>query len=177
MAYKTNTKVINLFGGPGSGKSTLMAGIFSKMKKMGLNCEIAPEFAKEVVWEESPNISKVLNNQIYIFGVQQHRIHRLLNKVDYIITDSPILNSILYDPNDDKDFHKLTLNEHLKLNNINFLIERDWNYVEQGRIHDELEGGILHKNITKILNENNIDYYNISANNKPKHIIRDYILK
>ena len=29
------TLVVNLFGGPGTGKSTMMAGIFAKLKSLG----------------------------------------------------------------------------------------------------------------------------------------------
>ena len=42
------TLVVNLFGGPGTGKSTMMAGIFAKLKSLGYECL---EFAKELVWE------------------------------------------------------------------------------------------------------------------------------
>ena len=34
-----DTFVINLFGGPGSGKSTMRARIFSELKYLGVNCE------------------------------------------------------------------------------------------------------------------------------------------
>lgn len=39
--------VINLMGGPGSGKSTVASGIFYRLKKMGVNCELALEFVKD----------------------------------------------------------------------------------------------------------------------------------
>ena len=41
------TLVVNLFGGPGTGKSTMMAGIFAKLKSLGYDCEMCVEFAKE----------------------------------------------------------------------------------------------------------------------------------
>jgi len=59
------TLIVNLFGGPGTGKSTLCADLFAKLKWRHTNCEMALEFAKDKVWEES---FKVLDNQIYIFG-------------------------------------------------------------------------------------------------------------
>ena len=45
--------VINLFGGPGCGKSTIAALLFGKLKQNGINCEMALEYAKDKVWEES----------------------------------------------------------------------------------------------------------------------------
>ena len=49
--YK-NTIVVNLFGGPGSGKSTFMANLFYHLKCRGVEVVMAPEFAKDSVWEE-----------------------------------------------------------------------------------------------------------------------------
>ena len=56
------TIVINLFGGPGVGKSTLCASVFARLKIMGVDCEMASEYVKDIIWEES---YKKLENQIY----------------------------------------------------------------------------------------------------------------
>lgn len=45
--------VINLFGGPGSGKSTGAAYIFSQLKMKGINCELITEYAKDKTWEKN----------------------------------------------------------------------------------------------------------------------------
>ena len=75
------TLIVNLIGGPGSGKSTCASGIFYQLKKLGINCELALEFAKDKVWEES---IKTLDDQFYIFGKQYHKLFRLMDKVDVI---------------------------------------------------------------------------------------------
>ena len=72
---KTNNLplVINLFGGPGCGKSTQAAYIFSRLKMLGLNCELVTEFAKDKTWEHN---SKALSCQPYVFGKQSYRLDR-----------------------------------------------------------------------------------------------------
>ena len=67
----TKTLIINLMGGPCSGKSTIASGLFYNLKKLGYNCELALEFAKDKVWEES---IKVLDDQFYVFGKQFHKL-------------------------------------------------------------------------------------------------------
>ena len=47
------TVVINLFGGPGCGKSTIAAELFAILKKQGYEVELVTEYAKDKVWEES----------------------------------------------------------------------------------------------------------------------------
>ena len=43
---------VNLFGGPGIGKSTTAAGVFNLLKLHGIETELITEFAKDLVWEE-----------------------------------------------------------------------------------------------------------------------------
>ena len=45
-------KVINFFGAPGSGKSTIAAGLFFEMKMKQMNVELVTEFAKELCYSE-----------------------------------------------------------------------------------------------------------------------------
>lgn len=42
------TKVINLIGAPGAGKSTIASQLFSLMKWQGLDVELVSEYAKEL---------------------------------------------------------------------------------------------------------------------------------
>lgn len=124
-------KVINLFAGPGSGKSTTCAGVFSKLKLAGVNCEMALEYAKDKVWEQSFH---TLDNQIYIFGKQLHRLWRLKDQVDVVITDSPLLFSIIYDKTCNEKFGALVLDQFNQFENINYFITRGNTYNPKGRM-------------------------------------------
>ena len=46
------TTVINLIGSPGTGKSTIAAELFARMKWLGFDVELVSEYAKELVWEQ-----------------------------------------------------------------------------------------------------------------------------
>ena len=87
------TKIINLFGGPGSGKSTGAAYIFAKLKLAGVDVEYVSEFAKDKVWENNKEVFKC---QMYVSGKQMFKITRCYGKVDIIITDSPFVLGAIY---------------------------------------------------------------------------------
>ncbi len=87
------TTVINLFGGPGSGKSTTAALLFARMKLMGFHVELVREYVKYWAW----NDRKVKEfDQLYLLGKQSAYESMLYGKVDYIVTDSPILLAGIY---------------------------------------------------------------------------------
>ena len=65
------TLVINLFGGPGCGKSTTMARLFADLKTMGYNVEMVSEFAKDLVYEMR---QETMKDELYIFAKQHHRL-------------------------------------------------------------------------------------------------------
>jgi len=154
------TLVVNLFGGPGTGKSTLSANIFSELKMRGVDVEMAPEYVKEVVWEES---YKKISNQLYIFGKQHNRIFRLCNKVEVIITDSPLLNSIVYYKGQNPYFKDLVLEEYRSMNNISFYLDRNFDYVQNGRMQNLEEAKKVDSVYKDLLNEYKIDYNTISS--------------
>ena len=157
-------KVINISGGPGTGKSVTAAKLFSELKILGKNSELVTEFAKELTYDES---YRVMENQIWIFANQQQRMFRLKNKVDYIITDAPLLNSIVYSGKgeDHKPFHNLVLNEHKKYNNLNIYIERETEYSQDGRYQDE-DGAIeIDSEVIKCYNYFDIPFVKVGLKN------------
>lgn len=121
--------VANLYGGPGTGKSTMAARVFSELKELGYNAELVTEYAKDLTWQKS---TYVLGNQIHIFGEQQHRLWRLKEGVDIVVTDSPLPQGLLYcNPSD--TFVKLVMEEFHKFQNINVSLRRVKAYNPKGR--------------------------------------------
>lgn len=88
------TKVINLLGGSGLGKSTTAAGLFYTMKLRGYHCELIREYVKQWAWD---GIKIQPLDQVYIFGKQAKAEMRVYNKVDVAVTDSPLLLSPIYE--------------------------------------------------------------------------------
>jgi len=147
--------VVNLLAGPGTGKSTTMAEIFSILKWRGINCEMAPEYAKEKVWEES---LKVLEDSIYVFGKQLHTIHRLSDQVDVIVTDSPLLLSLIYAKDESEEFRKLVVEVFNRYDNFNIFLRRNKGYNQKGRLQTEDEAQEIDQEIKSMLKEWKISY-------------------
>lgn len=87
------TKIISLYGGPGSGKSTVAAKLFAAMKEAGLNVELVGEEAKKWAWEKRQPVDFT---QFYFFGNQSKKEYVLFDQVEYIITDAPVLLTSYY---------------------------------------------------------------------------------
>ena len=94
-------KIINLYGGPGSGKSTTAADLYAIAKKDSINTELVREYIKNWVWE-GREIQP--GDQVYV-AAKQSKLERVcFNKVDLIITDSPMLLTHYYEDKYDDTF-------------------------------------------------------------------------
>jgi hypothetical protein len=130
-------KVINLFAGPGAGKSTTAAGIFHLMKIGRMNVELVTEYAKDMTWEKRHNI---LMDELYIVAKQHRKLRRLRGEVDYVVTDSPLLLCVYYRFDDySETLDKLILELWGQDENLNFFLERAKPYVAKGRSQTEEE--------------------------------------
>jgi hypothetical protein len=129
------TKVINLFAGPGAGKSTTAAGLFHELKCRDIKCELVTEYAKDMTYEKRQNI---LSDQLYILAKQNRRLSRLVGHVDYIITDSPLLLGLAYVPGDYySSFEPLVTEIFESYDNQNIVLLRRKKYQAYGRNQTE----------------------------------------
>lgn len=169
--------IVNLFGGPGSGKSTTAAGVFNKLKLAGVNCEIVTEFAKHVTWKKDLN---TLKNQIYVFAKQHDRMFHLKEQVNVIITDSPIIMGLIYtDWNTvSKSFEQLVVDEFARPDaiNVNIFINRVKPYNPSGRNQTVDEAIEKDNDIYKLLNKYSIDYTYVDGDEDAAGDIAKHIL-
>lgn len=153
--------VVNLFAAPGSGKSTTASGLFYQLKNHGVNAELTGEYAKDLTWAKR---HLTLLDQIYVFGKQHHRVWRLKDEVDVIISDSPILMSMAYAveyPQCFKDTVKWAFDQY---DNMNFLVNRVKPYNPKGRRQTAEESDQKHIEIRNLLHSWEVPFTEIDGN-------------
>lgn len=169
--------VVNLFGVPSAGKSTGAAYIFSQLKMKGINVELVTEFAKDKVWE---NNEEVFKNQAYIFGKQSFKMSRCKDKVDVMITDSPLPLSIFYNQDEilGESFNQTVMNVFNSYQNLNYLLLRTKPYNPIGRLQTEEESDALKQPMINLLNDRGINYREKTGDEVGyKEIIREIMLE
>lgn len=167
-------KVINLLGPPGAGKSTTAAGLFYMMKLKDLKVELVTEYAKDLVYED-----RLRNlDQNYMFAKQYRRQARLRGKVDYIVTDSPLLFSLYYAPKDFPESFKSFVRDTIKtFDNVYFFINRVKKYQDYGRAHTVEESDTISNELLELLKHEKVPYLRINGDKEaPKKILEQFTI-
>ena len=180
MNEERQTLIVNLFGSPGTGKSTCAAYIFALLKMQGISCEYVSEFAKDKVWEQN---MKIFENQFYITGKQSWKIARVFGQVDVIVNDSPILTGAVFT---NKKYLKYAIVEEFMSygnNNLNILLQRQHEYDPTGRNETEEEAKEVDKRLLDMFQLKDIEsdyecipYVNIPATQDGCNTIVELIL-
>lgn len=151
------TIVINLFGGPGCGKSTTAASLFSLMKKERKSVEIVPEYCKQWAWA---NRERTEWDNILVLGKQCSYESLLYGKVNFIIAESPILLSgvyqSFYSAGERRYVEKAAeaFVEHAEskgIKHFNFYLKREVPYDEGGRWENAREAELIDEYILDYL--------------------------
>lgn len=149
-------KVINLFSGPGAGKSTTASGLFFQMKLRDMEVELVTEYAKKLSWQKRHN---TLKDQFYVTATQNHRMEILREQVEWCITDSPILLGMYYSPTYfPNTFPNFIVDMFKSYDNRNFFINRTKVYNPNGRNQTEDEAHQADKGIMGIMDKYGIEY-------------------
>jgi Cdc6-like AAA superfamily ATPase len=151
------TIILNLYGSPGSGKSTSAASTFVKLKQAGRKVEYLTEYAKQLTYHERFN---TLQEQVYVFAKQMHYLDGFLNSnsLEVVVTDSPLILSCLYAPSYyPSSFNQLVRDLYGRYHNINIWINRVKPYLQYGRTQTEDESDLLAINFkARLKNEFNL---------------------
>jgi hypothetical protein len=117
-------KVINLFAGPGTGKSVTSSVLYGMLSLAGYKVQYVPEFAKFAVY--SKNVA-ALSDQIYMFGKQENRLHVLKDgDLDFVIMDGPLPLALLFAPDNYYEYYEPLVMEVFKgYDNINYFLDRN----------------------------------------------------
>lgn len=153
-------KVVNVIAGPGAGKSTLASGLYHRAKCRGWNAELVTEVAKDLVWEGR---DIALGNQAYVFGRQVQRLERLRDRVDVVITDSPILLSVIYAAADyPPEWEDVVVKLWKRYDNRVAFLERGPWFDERGRVHNLDASVEIDRRIAVLLAKHEITYTQVA---------------
>lgn len=140
-------KILNLHGGPSSGKSTMAAQVFAFLKRHDIMTELVGEFAKELIYAGS---EAQLINQVYIMGNQYKKLKDLERYgATLAISDSPLLMQRIYCKGKayENEIVPLLTKLDSEFSSINVFVKRVKKYQTFGRVHTEEESDYLSKEI------------------------------
>jgi nicotinamide riboside kinase len=168
--------VVNLFGPPSSGKTTVQCDVFRRLKQAGVNCEMLPEVAKKLTWERR---WPTLRCQPYIFGKTLHDMQTLREQVDVLVLDSPLMlcavyNSLLEEPAG--HFTPMVADAHARFTNVNYMLRRTFDYASEGRRQNEEEAERVARTIRTTLDETGIRYLDLDSDDETGWVIADLVL-
>jgi hypothetical protein len=177
------TKLINLMGGPGAGKSSIAAGLLYELKRRHINCDAPYEFPKLLAWDDNKSAIK---DQLYVIANQHRGIVKSFGKVDYIVLDSPILLSLIYKSYYDgleypsnlytESFDKMVLDIHSQYDNLNILLKRGVGVYNEKERYQKLESSIkLDYMIKQTLDVNGIEYIEVDVDDNTVNTILKFL--
>lgn len=176
-------KIICLYGGPGSGKSTTCAGLFYYFKRSGLSCEMNREYVKPWIWEGR---SILEGDQPYFFA-KSSRNERVLMKagLDVIVTDSPLLLThyygLKYDPQERANCTSLVMLKHhhdickgLGYSIDHYFIRRTKQYDVRGRLETEEQARKVDDELRSLLDGLQIAWEEVAGEDAAEEIFSRY---
>jgi hypothetical protein len=145
-------KVINLFAGPGAGKSTTAAYVFARLKMLEMNAELVTEYAKDLTWERIP-----IKNQVLVLGKQLQRLVRIQDQVDIAVTDSPLLLQVVYNGHV-QSLDAVATDVFNEFDNLNYFITRTKPYAQVGRKQTETQAREFDAAVLDLLHHHGVPY-------------------
>lgn len=178
------TTIINLYGGPGTGKSTSAAYLYYLLKIEHKNAELVREYVKDWAWE-GRHIS--VNDQIYFLGKQSRRESMLYGKVDWVVTDSPVWMNSYYASHYCTDIIAHGVNMLVKAfyqqvkdeghEHIHVFLKRTKPYMAEGRYQTEEEAKGIDVGVKAMLIDNSVPFIECEVGNEGLQELLQKIVK
>lgn len=167
------TLVINIFGGLGSGKTSLALQIQNSLIQSGYSAIYVDEYAKTEAQTRAKDddlFDGSINSQLKILQEQTKLLDENIGKYDFVITDAPIMLNHLFlkQPND--RYREFTKALSMQYENFNFALRRPegYKYSEIGRVHDLMGARDIESKIKAYAQDNKIYTYNRADNLAPR---------
>lgn len=163
-------KVINIFGGPGVGKSVLAARVFIELKIAGYRVKLIEESARELMEQGVQDLSYCTK---LIFNENHNKLKRAkeYGTYDFVVVDAPLILPIVYAPPDMFWLNKFIEDSWVhfeRFDNINFFLVRNPKIKYDGydRLHDESEAleidlkvfNLLSRTPYKTINSDDVEF-------------------
>lgn len=150
--------VVNIFGAPGAGKSTYAARLYAELKMIGVETELVREVAKQYVYDGT--LQHKPQREILHAAIEQ--IENLHSSVEVVVSDSPVLLSLVYDnklgetetKRSAKRYHyaRPSVNIMLSLGDID-------DYNTRGRVHSYSESSKIEDRIIREIRDETIGVF------------------
>ena len=156
------TRIINIIGGPGCGKSLFTAAIVLYLTLHHKKVELIPDFAKALVWQKD---YEALKNQ-YRIAQQQYNMMALMDgQVQYLINECSLPQLMFYNEHyADNICNVDKTREHMlawykQFNNVNILIDRaDQPHVHTGRFQSEEQAREVDRGLRAVLAQHGMSF-------------------
>lgn len=172
------TLIINMFGGPGAGKSTMAAGLFHGLKSRGVICELITEKAKYFTWERNKT---ALSNQLFVTAHQIYHQEIVEQQVDVVVTDSPIILGLFYYREQNLEirepFRRFLRATFDAKNNLNVYLKRGRDYNSIGRSQTEEEACMIDEEVWRYLERYGIPTITIKAHEEGLKVLTEKVLE
>lgn len=167
-----NTLHVNFWGNPGVGKSGLAGELYGRLSGKGYLAELVKEYAKELqyrgelVRKDRRTGEDVETEQMIISTEQFRREAEYEDRVQVIVTDSPVLQGVVFAP----AHYRTELTSILRQltagwRSIDVLLVRDvrLDYQSRGRIQSPEESMALRPEIESVLRTERPDFVTLHA--------------
>lgn len=149
--------VINIFGGPGTGKSTCATWLAAELKSSNYSIELVTEYIKKWAWMK---LAPQSWDGLYVFAKQLQSVDVITRNNVSVVSDSPLLMQLAYLEGTPyyKELTKIVRTFESQFPILNFYLLRKVPYVEAGRYQNLGEAIVMDQKILSLLEENNVRY-------------------